>query len=226
VEAGAARMMIANRTRERAESLALQFGGSVIPLEKVGEHLAGADVVLSAVSAPSFLIEPKAVTDAVAARDGGAIFLIDIAVPRSVDPAVNEIENAFLFDIDDLEKLAETHARSRRKEAAQAEAIIDTAKLDFYRWMNTLDAVPTLKGLREWGDRVAEQELEKLLRRLPGLTQSEKESVRQVVRGIVNKMLHRPMTALKDLSGDRTELYYLAAVRRLFGLDRDSGDEE
>ena len=154
-------------------------------------------------------------------RRNRPLFLIDIAVPRDIDPAVNEIDNVYLYDIDDLEGVVAAHRLAREREAEQAELLIDREVASFLRWLKSLEVVPTLVMLRRHLEEIREVELAKALSRLPELTPAQQDVVRTLAHGIINKVLHHPTTELKRQSVNRDGLLYVSALRRLFGLQDD-----
>src|SRR3990172_5859780 len=188
-------------------------------------HLRGegvqADIVLSSTAAPHHIVHRADVEELIRLRRNRPLFLIDIAVPRDIDPAVNEIDNVYLYDIDDLEGVVAGHRLAREREAEQAELLIDREVASFLRWLKSLEVVPTLVMLRRHLEEIREAELAKALSRLPGLTPAQQDVVRTLAHGIINKVLHHPTTELKRQSVNRDGLLYVSALRRLFGLQDD-----
>jgi glutamyl-tRNA reductase len=155
------------------------------------------------------------------ARRNRPIFLIDISVPRNIDPAVNEIDNVFLYDIDDLQLAVETNIRSREQEALKAEEIVSQEIQTVSRWLKSLDVVPTIVALREKAEQIRREETERAASRWQGLTPEEKEALEALTASIVNKLLHAPQVVLREEVNSSNGGMYLEAIRRLFNLDGD-----
>lgn len=215
--AGVERIKVANRTWQRAVELAEKVGGEPIPFEDLKAVLPKVDIVLSSTGASEYIIRKGDVAWALRERRGRPIFFIDIAVPRDVDPEVNDLTDAYLYDIDDLQEVAELNVRDRLKEAERAEAIVKEEVEKFCRWYNTLEAVPTIVALRDWAEGIRRTELEKFLRSLE-LSPQDRGKVEALTEAIVNKLLHRPISFLKESSARGEVEPYVDLVRRLFGL--------
>ncbi|MCG0238082.1 MAG: glutamyl-tRNA reductase [Firmicutes bacterium] len=228
VAAGVGQILVANRTLERAEKLAGAFGGRAIPLEAVPGALQEVDVVISSTGAEGYLLTREMVERALRARRGRPIFLFDIAVPRDVDPAVGELEGAFLYNIDDLEQVVAQNLQERAREAVRAEAIVAEEVERFQAWLNTQAVVPTIRQLREKADRIRQAELQRALGRLPNLSDRERKVIEALTVAIVNKILNDPTQELKRLAedGGRGEARAAAAlVARLFRLEPARADD-
>ncbi|HBG92842.1 MAG TPA: glutamyl-tRNA reductase, partial [Nitrospiraceae bacterium] len=145
-------------------------------------------------------------------------FIIDISVPRNIDPEINNIDNVYLYDVDDLHGIVDTNKLERKKEAEKAEGIIEEEIETFQKWLASLDSVPTIVALRDKADAVKKEEVEKLLNKLPSLGEKEREAVEYMANAIINKLIHPPTAALKEDSEDRDIL--IAAIRKLYGLDK------
>jgi glutamyl-tRNA reductase len=220
--AGVRRLVISNRTFASAVTLAERFGGSAVPYEQMAEHLAHADIVISSTGARGFIISPDIVRNAVKVRRGKPMFFIDIAVPRDVDPAINQLRNVYLYDIDDLQAVASANLKEREREALAAQAIIDEDLARFQRWFDTLGMVPTVKALRERFASVGEQELERSMARLSHLPGQDQEQVQKLVRSVINKLLHVPSTRLKSLAEGQDGRLYAEALSAIFDLQPDA----
>jgi glutamyl-tRNA reductase len=212
---GASRLLVTSRTRERARALAAGLGGRAVAFEKLGGALGEADIVITSSSAPEFLIHRREVQQAVARRDGRPLLMIDIAVPRDIDPAVREFPQVHLYDIDDLQAAVEKNHDSRRKEVARVERIVDEGLGRFAGWLRTRGVVPTVAALRARADALREQELARTTKRLPGLTAKERHALETMANALVTKLLHDPIARLKGADGER----YVGALRELFALD-------
>jgi glutamyl-tRNA reductase len=216
---GVARMFVANRTLARAEKLAQALDAKAIPWETFPEYLVHADIVLSSTSAPHAIIHKAMVQEAMRARKGRPMFFIDIAVPRDIDPAVNTLDEVFLYDIDDLENVVETNRRERQREALAAEDLIWREVRHFQQWLAARDAVPTIVALRQRAEMVRLEELEKALAKLGSLGERERRTIETLTTGIVNKLLHAPTVNLKRASRDGRARDYVQLVQDLFDLE-------
>jgi glutamyl-tRNA reductase len=220
---GAEVAFVANRTLDRAAELAERLGSEPLPLEDIGAELAKADVVVSSTSAPGFVLTRAQVEAGIAGRRGAPLFVIDLAVPRDVEPSVAELEGCFLYDIDDLEAVVAESLAGRRREAEQAETIVAAEAARFRDWLASLDVVPAIASLREHAEAIRTAELAKAEGRLGGLSESERRTVESLTSQIVNKLLHAPIVRAKE-SAAREGVGYADALRHLFGLDEDGRD--
>lgn len=218
-ESGASRILVTNRTFARAAELARGLGGEAVPFEALPKALGASDIVISASGADSFVLGAQTVAPAVARRTGRGLLLIDIAVPRDIDPAVRDIPGVLLYDIDDLQAVSQASLRGRQKEVARVEAIIEEEVARFREWWHSLDVVPIIAGLRHRAESIRQQELEKALRRLPDLSDEARERIDAMTSAIVKKMLHQPIARLKD-GADLAS--YVEALEDLFGLRQAS----
>jgi glutamyl-tRNA reductase len=227
LENGVSGVQVTNRTMGRAEALAERFQGYAIPFEEFPTRLHEVDIVISSTGAPHCVIDVEDVRSAMKLRKQKPLFLIDIAVPRDVDPKVNDLPNVYLYDVDDLQGVVEANRKERTKEAEKAETIVDEEVSSFLGWLKTLDVAPTIRSLREKFDGIREAELEKTLRAFgEGLTPKQKKSLEAMSQAIVNKILHEPTIYLKKVVDDPELEFSIDAVRRLFGLeDEDRGKE-
>lgn len=219
---GVQAVLVAHRHFDRAVELAAQLEGRAVRFDQIRQELLQADIVLSSTAAPHYVLHRSDVEELIRLRRNRPLFLIDIAVPRDIDPAVNQIDNVYLYDIDDLEGVVAAHRLAREREAAQAEVLIEREVASFLRWLKSLEVVPTLVTLRRHLEEIREAELARALSRLPELTPAQQDVVRTLAHGIINKVLHHPTTELKRQSVNRDGLLYVSALRRLFGLqDQD-----
>jgi len=218
VRSGARAAVLGGRTLERAEQLAAALGGRAAPLEALRSEMARVDVVISGTGAPGIVVRREDVEAAQAARRHRPLFLIDIAVPRDIEPEAGKVKGVFLYDLDDLRSVAEANLRERRKEAASAEAILDQEIRAFLEWRQSLDVVPLLVELRSRADEVRRAEMEKARRRLGPLTPDQEKALEAMTSGIVNKLLHPPTVELKKMARSRHHTEYVGLIRKLFGL--------
>jgi glutamyl-tRNA reductase len=219
VSQGVSSVFIANRTSERAVYLAQALQAKAIPWEAFPEHLAYTDIVVSSTSAPHPIIEPAMVREAMRARRSRPMFFIDIAVPRDVDPAVNTLENVFLYDIDDLQNVVQENRRERQREALAAEEFVWQEVRQFEQWLAVRDAVPTIVALRQQAEAIRQQELEKALHKFGPLDERQRRVLEALTCGIVNKLLHAPTVSLKRASQEGQVRDAVHLVRHLFNLD-------
>jgi glutamyl-tRNA reductase len=207
---GAELVAVANRSDERGHELARRFGAHAIPIERLAEELGSADVAITCTSAPGFVLGPEDVRE----RKGRPLFLIDLAVPRDVDPAVNEIDGCYLYNIDDLEAVVQASLSSRRREAERAEAIVAAEAERFRAWQASLEVVPTIASLRARAEAIRSAELSKAK-----LSDEQREAVDSITAQILNKLLHLPTVRMKEAAAAADGVLYAAAVRHLFGLE-------
>ncbi|MBI4200467.1 MAG: glutamyl-tRNA reductase [Chloroflexi bacterium] len=215
-DAGAGEVAVTNRTFRRAEELARQLGGVAVPFDNLVEALAKADILVSATGSPGYVLDVQTVALARAASQRPLV-LVDIAVPRDIDPRVSEVPGVHLYALDDLEALAETNRRQRQQEAERVEVIVGEEVDRFVGWLSSLESVPTVAALRERAESIRARELARLLRRLSLLPDGQRESVEAFSRAMVKKLLHEPIVALK---GQRDPAR-LQVARELFDLDGD-----
>jgi len=218
VDGGARATVVVGRTLERAAELAAALGGRAAPLDTLREELAVADIVISGTGAAGTVIKLPDVEAARGARRGRPLFLIDIAVPRDVEPQVAKLPGVFLYDLDDLHAVSEANLRERRKEAIAAEALVEREAREFLDWQKSRDAVPLLVELRRRGDEIRRQEIEKVKGRLGPLTKEQEDALESATAAIVNKLLHAPTVALKEAARNGHEPEQVGLIRRLLGL--------
>ncbi|MBI5285965.1 MAG: glutamyl-tRNA reductase [Deltaproteobacteria bacterium] len=222
---GVGEIIVANRTYERAVEVARGFKGTPIMLREFGHYLKRADIVITSTAAPMFIIGPAQVEEVLRERKNRPMFFIDISVPRNIDPLINNLDNAYLYNIDDLQGVVEANLKERAKEAKRAEAIIEEAIGKFYRWVKSLDVVPTIVSLRRRFEEIRKGELEKVLSSINGLSEKDIKALESMTRAIVNKILHDPITHLKKESHTVDGDFYIEAARRLFDLDDEEVEE-
>jgi glutamyl-tRNA reductase len=214
---GAEIATVANRTIETAEHVATRVGARAAALDDVPAALAQADVVVTSTSAPGFVVEQEDVRRALAARRR-PLLLLDIAVPRDIDPAVDELAGCYLYDIDDLEAVVDATLAGRRSEAAHAEAIVSAEAERFRSWQASLEVVPAIASLRARADEIRERELERVRGRL---SEAERSAVEAVTARFVDKLLHLPTVRLKEAAAGAQGPHYADTIRHLFGLGEE-----
>jgi len=221
-ESSGARILVANRTAERAAAVAAELGDGAegIPLSRLPAVLPRADVVISGTGAEGYVLGPDVVAPAAAHRNGNGLLLIDVAVPRDIDPAVRDIPGVTLFDIDDVETMAEAGLNGRKAEVGRVEAIIADEVASFLDWWDTLDVVPVISALRERAEAIRRVELARTLKRLPALDDEARQRIESMTAAIVKKMLDRPISRLKD-GADKA--LYMEALQDLFDVPGKRG---
>jgi glutamyl-tRNA reductase len=214
VARGATIAFVANRTAARAEQLTRRFGGAPLRLEEVPSQLEHADVVLSSTGAPEWLLTRAQVESTLHARKGRPLFLIDLAVPRDLDPAIHELDGCYLYDIDDLEAVVAETLADRRREAERAETIVADEADRFREWQASLDVVPAIASLRARAEEIRAAELERAK-----LSGAERRAAESVTAAVLNKLLHLPTIRMKQAAAAADGVIYADAVRHLFGLE-------
>jgi glutamyl-tRNA reductase len=212
---------VANRTLDHAADLAERFGAEPLPLERLEEQLATADVVVSSTSAPGYVLDAPTVERALRARRGRQLLLIDLAVPRDLDPAIHDLDGCYLYDIDDLQAIVAETLAGRRSETERAEAIVAGESEKFREWQASLEIVPAIASLRARAEEIREAELRKAEGLLGRLDESQRNAVEAVTAQIVNKLLHLPTVRMKQAAAAADGVIYADAVRHLFGLGED-----
>ena len=214
--AGAREIGVANRTRDRAAVLAAELKGRTVDFERIGEALVDFDIVISATASTRYVLMKNTVAGAMEARRGRPLCLIDIAVPRDIDPDSGLIEGVHLYDIDDLEAVSLAGLEERRKSVSQVNGIIDDEVERFMRWLHSLEAVPVIKSLQERAEELRRRELQKTLGKLQHLSPEDRERIDTLTRALTRKLLHDPIVTLKSQGQHKG---YIEAARELFRLE-------
>lgn len=212
---------VANRTVANAEALAERFGGTAHGLDELDSLLSDSDIVLTCVGGDTPLLTRARIKRSLKGRRGRPLFLIDIGVPRNVDPAVHKLDSAYLYDLDDLQEVAAANEKERRRESERAERIVYEEREQFEGWMVALQAVPTIRNLRDRAESIRSGEIDRFAGRLR-LEGGQNEILEQLTRSIVNKLMHSPIAQLRDETDREAGLIRLEEARRLFGLDATS----
>jgi glutamyl-tRNA reductase len=219
---GAEIAVVANRSLEKAQEMTERFGGRAVTLADLTVELGRVDVVLTSTSAPGQVLTQADVVPRLAERKGRPLFLIDIAVPRDLDPAIHDLDGCYLYDIDDLESVVAESLAGRRREAGRAEAIVLDEAERFRAWQASRDVVPAIASLRALAEEIRESELERARTRLERLTEAERRAVEAVTARIVDKLLHVPTVRMKEAAAGADGAVYADALRHLFGLVDDA----
>ena len=215
---GAASIFVANRTYDRAVQLAGKFNGHAILFEQLYDTCDKADIVITSTGAPFAIFRREHGELFLARRKNRPMFFIDIAVPRDVDPAVNKLDGIFVYDIDDLQQAVSAHVADRKKEAERAEAIVNSEVERFQARLLTLDVVPTIVSLQDHLETIRQAEIDRVRGRLGALTPDQEIAVETLTRGIVNKIMHTPISTLKTAAREAEATTVIEVVRRLFNL--------
>jgi len=219
LRSGASAIFVSNRTYERAQELAQAFHGTAVHFEELFENINQADIVISSTGAPHFVITKERAQKLLAARRNRPIFFVDIAVPRDVEPSVNELDNAFVYDIDDLEQVVEANRHEREREAARAEKIIEEEMSRLGRRLATKELAPTIAAIEGHLNQIRESELERYSGRLSSLTPDQRQAVEALTRGIQNKILRGPLLELKGVADQPEHGNIVRLIRRIFGVE-------
>jgi len=216
---GAKQIYVSNRTYDRAVALARKFNGEALPFDQLYETVPRADIVISSTGAPHAIFRKEHGERFLRGRKNRPMFFIDIAVPRDVDPEMNKLDGIFVYDIDDLQQVVTSHVADRRVEAEHAEAIVQMEVEKFEARLHTLDVVPTIVSLQEHLETVRQAEIDRVRGRLGHMTPEQELAVEALTRGIINKIMHTPITTLKSAARESQEVTtVIDLVRRLFGL--------
>jgi len=216
---GAKPIYVANRTYDRAVALAKKFNGEALVFDQLYETVPRADIVISSTGAPHTIFHKEHGERFLTRRRNRPMFFIDIAVPRDVDPEMNKLDGIFVYDIDDLQQVVSSHVADRHVEAEHAEAIVQVEVEKFQARLQTLDVVPTIVSLQEHLETVRQAEIDRVRGRLGTLTPEQELAVETMTRGIINKIMHTPITTLKSAARESSEVTtVIDLVRRLFGL--------
>ena len=220
IQAGIRTVEVTNRTYERAKELATQFHGEAIPFDQMIERLVDVDIVISSTGSPEAIIRARDIRNVLKRRKYRPMFFIDIAVPRDIDPDVNNLDSVYLYDIDDLKEVVEENLAHRRVEAAKAEAIVQEEVRAFNAWLDSLALQPTIVDLLQHFENHAQEELARTLKRLGPVSDETRDALETMLKSLVRKLSHEPIAFLKETHGDPTRNIEL--VRRVYDLDEES----
>ncbi|HXG90939.1 MAG TPA: glutamyl-tRNA reductase [Blastocatellia bacterium] len=220
IDAGTGKLIVTNRTAERAEEIARKFGGGAVTFEAFYEVLPTADIVLCSTGAPDYVIRPAETKRALKQRRKGPVLFIDISVPRNIDPAIAQLENAFLFDVDDLEAVVQANIRERQKEAEVAEAIIEAEVQQFIKQLRAIDIGPAVVEVKQLLSQMAASEFKRNRKRMGNLTEEQEKAIQEVlIPALVNKLSHPVIVHLREAAreGDTTKV--LDELRKMVRVD-------
>jgi glutamyl-tRNA reductase len=216
---GAEDITVVNRSPAQARLLAEKFHGAARGLDELDEVLCDVDIVISSTGAPTYVVTGEMVRCCLRKRKNRLLFLVDIAVPRDIDPAADDLENVYLYNIDHLQDIVDENIKNRRREAMKAEAIIEEEVANYINWLKELEAVPTIVSLRSKAESIVRAEMEKASVWMQSLENADREKVEALVHSIVNKVLHAPVAVMKEESAEFASQDIVAAARQLFRLD-------
>jgi glutamyl-tRNA reductase len=220
IEQGAFPLYVANRTWARAQELARALAGTAVPFDELPTALAAVDIVITSTGAPEPVVKREMVQPVVHTRRGRPLFFIDIAVPRDVEDSVDTLDGVYCYDIDDLKQVVDANIRERLREAHRAEALVEREVAKFLARLGDVEVIPTIVSLRERLEIIRSGEVKRTLARLPGATPETREAIEALSAAIVNKILHAPITKLRESSRAGSPRSWLELVHELFGLGR------
>jgi len=213
---GCTEILVANRTLDRAKKLAMAFEGHALTLEQLPDYMDRADIVISGTGASTYVLLPEDVKPAMKKRNGQPMFLVDIAVPRDIDPRIADISGAYVYDIDDLQQVVQGNQQNREREADQARILIEEDAIAFSSWLKSLESVPLIRGIQQQVEKARREELEKAQRYLKGLSDEQQEAVERLSKAMMKRFIHPTMQALKTLPDDIEGDLLMGAASRLF----------
>ncbi|WP_022664825.1 glutamyl-tRNA reductase [Desulfospira joergensenii] len=213
------KILVANRTFDKGMILAQKFRGEAIRFEEREEVLKDVDIIISSTGATDYVLSRDQVKRAMKKRHHQPLFFIDIAVPRDIDPKINDVSNAYVYDIDDLKNIVESNIQQREKETVKAERFVEEAVLNFRKWMDSLAVVPTIKAINDKMTRIVNMECEKTLAGLDHLSPEDVKAIRRMTRAIASRAIHDPIRFLRHTGDHRDDSLYLNVARQLFNLD-------
>jgi glutamyl-tRNA reductase len=221
INSGIKNLLITSRTYENAAVLSNELNGTAIKLEEIYYRLKDVDIVITATGSNNYIFKSEHVNQALKLRKNEPMFFIDIAVPRDVDPKVNDIPSVYLYDIDDMQGVLDNNISSRKESAREAESIVDNHGDKFINWLEGLKVLPTIVKLRERMESIKRSELERIFGKLDSLDDTQKESINNLADRLIGKMLHEPITNLKRESSSSLGAIYSDTIQKLYNLDKE-----
>jgi glutamyl-tRNA reductase len=219
---GISEVVVANRTLANALKLAERFKGSAVSLEEIASELESVDILISSTGAAGLVLKKEDLKPIMRRRMESPLFLIDIAVPRDLDPGLNDLDNVYLYDIDNLKDVVDVNKSERQKEADKAERIVEEETLKFMQWLEGMEVTPTIVEMRQKIDDIRQAEVDKTLAGLGELSSKQKKSIEAMAGAITNKILHNPILFLKSETSSIDQQLKLQIIREIFGIDSDS----
>ncbi len=220
---GVQEVLVSNRTYERACDLAKEFNGRPVQFDDFIQEMVRADIIICSTGAPHYILTKSQMQRVMKERKQRQVFIIDISVPRNIDPEINDLDNVYLYNVDDLQGVVDANMFERQKEAEKAEKIIEEEMDTFLKWQASLDSVPTIVALREKAEEIKNEELDKLFHKIHGIGEKEKEAIEYMATAIMNKLIHPPTAALKGDTDNKEML--VASIRKLYGIDSEKNEE-
>jgi len=222
VDEGVSSVMVASRNMMRAQKVAQKFGGASVAFADFWERLPEMDILITSTAAPHAMLTLEEFKRRMPEKLKSPLFIVDIAIPRDVDPGIGELPNVFLYSIDDLQHIVTANFERRQAELPKAEAIIEEEVENFWRWYSGLQAVPLIKSLRERAEDVRQNEVERALSKLDHLSEGDRKRVERLTRDLLNKILHHPTARMREAAENGREHEILEAARYLFGMEEDA----
>ncbi|MDQ0287679.1 glutamyl-tRNA reductase [Desulfofundulus luciae] len=216
---GVSGVIVSNRSYQRAVNLAAQFNGRAVKFDQLYHYIEEADIIISCTAASHYVVRHNDVAEAIARRQGRELMIIDIAVPRDIDPAVGQLPGVTLYDIDDLQQVVDHNLAQRKKAAVAAESIIEEELDQFMQWLSMQFVVPTIAALKQRGEEIKQKELRRALNRLGDITEHDRKVVSSLANSIVNQLLHVPVTQLKSYALTPEGHLYMKVLQNLFKLE-------
>ncbi|MFZ5647280.1 MAG: glutamyl-tRNA reductase [Bacillota bacterium] len=216
---GVSGIIVSNRSYHKAEKMAGRFGGRAVRFDQLFNCMERSDIVISCTSASHYVVRKSEISDLMNRRDGAKIVMIDIAVPRDIEPSVGDIEGVTLYDVDDLQNVVDQNLAERKKAAVAAESIIEEELDEFMKWLGTQFVVPTIASLKKLGEEIKQKEVTRALNRLGDISDHDRKVVSSMANSIINQLLHIPVTRLKEYAITPEGHLYTEVVQNLFDLD-------
>ncbi|MGO4888601.1 glutamyl-tRNA reductase [Anaerobacillus sp. MEB173] len=223
---GVGAVTVLNRTMAKAVELAERFFGQARSMSEIKQAMIDADILISSTGSTDYVVTKEMVADIVKKRKGRPLFMVDIAVPRDLDPRLGELDSVYLYDIDDLEGIVAANLEERKKEAAKIEILIEADMDEFKNWLNTLGVVPLISALRTKALAVQAETMESIERKLPNLTEREKKVLRKHTKSIVNQILRDPIMRVKEIAGESNSEEALELFTKIFALENEVEAEQ
>ncbi|WP_085523209.1 glutamyl-tRNA reductase [Tuberibacillus sp. Marseille-P3662] len=222
---GTKAMMVMNRTYDRAQDLANRFSGTAVDFSTLEEKLAAVDIVISSTGARDTIVDQTMMERVSKQRKGRPLFMVDIAVPRDLDPAIHDCDDVFLYDIDDLQDIVASNLEQRKAEAEKIDTLIDEQRVAFKQWMDTLDAVPVIAAMRQKAMDIQSETMESIERKMPDLSKRERKVLNKHTKSIVNQLLREPIQKAKEISGSSADAQ-LQLIVDLFDIQEEVAEQK
>ncbi len=217
---------VINRTKQKAEELASKFLGKAEDIKNLNDSLESTDILISSTGSKDYVINKREVHELIKKRKGRPLFLVDIAVPRDLDPELADLDNVYLYDIDDLQGIVAANLEERKQEAEIIELMIEQELVDFSHWLDTLGVVPVITALRQKATSIQSETMESLERKLSSLSEREKKVIRKHMKSVINQLLRDPITALKEVPEEQNSDELLAYMTRVFALEEQLKEQD